>query len=408
MRQVLMSISNMMRKLVRPSLYNFKKRLMKKTIIVLSILLMTSCTSIGPDQINIDRSRYNDVIADTQDEQLLKNLVRLRYMHQVSILEITNVITSYKLERSVFGEAKLTHLPISKSPKPISKSAKERLDYRTNGFGSITPRISYSDQPTITYKPIEDAAFIRRMLIPLEVHFLNLLVSGGMHDPHLIFNLTIKHLNSMANDNDNRDLAILANPHDRRFYHVSLLLDKLSVKRGVRLVPAVVEGTETIAILFPHPFQHSPEAKEIKTLLHIPDKYDKIILYYKRLPIQNLAVIHTRSLLGTMFFISKGIHAPEEHNHDHIVRQYQSADHHQYNWNPLMKNIFEIYSSKKVPLDAYLAVHIYNYWFYIKRGDIPTIATFTYLRTLHSFSTSGELKNLGYDVISNSAKGTTP
>ncbi|MCX7115720.1 MAG: hypothetical protein NTW08_07430 [Gammaproteobacteria bacterium] len=363
---------------------------MKKTMTVLLILLLVSCKSIGPKEISLDRSRYNDIIADTQDEQLLKNIIRMRYLHPISILEITNVITSYTLNPSLLSSWSAVKTPVRvtpNSPQFITPSG---------GLGSINPGVSYSDQPTITYMPVEDSAFIRRMLIPLEVYFINMLASGGMHDPHLIFNLTIKHLNDMHADNGTRDLAILSQPHNRRFYHLTVLLDKLSVKRGVRLIPVTVDGHETFAIHFPHPFDHSPEAKAIKKLLHIPQQYQDIVLFYKKLPIPNMAVLYTRSILGTMFFISNGIHAPDEHIRKGIVRAYYDTHHHRYHWNPLMNDIFQAYVSATYPTDAYLAVYIYNYWFYIKRGDMRSIATFTYLRTLHGLSGKAELQDLGY------------
>ena len=54
-----------------------KMRLLNFVLIPIISLLM-GFASVGPQRIDLDRPNYNDVIQDTNYEQALKNIVRLR------------------------------------------------------------------------------------------------------------------------------------------------------------------------------------------------------------------------------------------------------------------------------------------------------------------------------------------
>ena len=71
------------------------------SIIISSLVLTTGCASIGPKQIDIDREAYNDIVRETDYEQILKNIVRLRYAEPTSYLKVTSVTASYQFTRSI-------------------------------------------------------------------------------------------------------------------------------------------------------------------------------------------------------------------------------------------------------------------------------------------------------------------
>ncbi len=69
--------------------------------IIMILLIVTGCTRIGADKIHRDRYDYGTAISDSQKEQVLLNIVRLRYYDNPVILKISQVITSYELEETV-------------------------------------------------------------------------------------------------------------------------------------------------------------------------------------------------------------------------------------------------------------------------------------------------------------------
>src|SRR5579862_6372482 len=72
-----------------------------RSFIIAIYILLVGCASIGPHQIKLDRNRYNDVIQQTNNEQLLMNIVRLRYVEPVTNLKLTNVTSSYTFNPSI-------------------------------------------------------------------------------------------------------------------------------------------------------------------------------------------------------------------------------------------------------------------------------------------------------------------
>ena len=108
-------------------------------LLFLSFLLLANCKSIGPGRIYSDRNSYNDAIINTDDEQLLRNIVRLRYLENISFLKITNVTSSYSLSKSISSSLSLSGSASQGSASTTSRSA------------SLSPSLSYSDSPTISY-----------------------------------------------------------------------------------------------------------------------------------------------------------------------------------------------------------------------------------------------------------------
>ena len=62
------------------------------------ILVITGCQSLGPSKISPERMDYSDAIRNSEAEQLLKNLVRLRFGTSPELLDLTQVVSQYELE----------------------------------------------------------------------------------------------------------------------------------------------------------------------------------------------------------------------------------------------------------------------------------------------------------------------
>ena len=80
----------------------FKKttcqRLTLSSIIIL-LFLISGCSQLGPDFMQNGRNEYNKVLANTNDEEMLLNLVRRRYADSIAILEVNSVSTSLPFKR---------------------------------------------------------------------------------------------------------------------------------------------------------------------------------------------------------------------------------------------------------------------------------------------------------------------
>ena len=55
------------------------------------------CARLGPSTLETERGNYNIAVQRTNDEQLLLNLVRLKYRDTPLFLEVTSVASQYTL-----------------------------------------------------------------------------------------------------------------------------------------------------------------------------------------------------------------------------------------------------------------------------------------------------------------------
>ena len=59
------------------------------------------CLNYGPISLKSERSKYNLAIQKTNDEQLLLNLVRLKYRDTPFFLEVGSVASQFKLKKII-------------------------------------------------------------------------------------------------------------------------------------------------------------------------------------------------------------------------------------------------------------------------------------------------------------------
>src|SRR5215472_10177549 len=65
------------------------------------VVLLAACAGIsgclGPSAVRYTRLRYNDVVRDTNDQQLLINIVRLRYADSPIFIDLPNITSQFEV-----------------------------------------------------------------------------------------------------------------------------------------------------------------------------------------------------------------------------------------------------------------------------------------------------------------------
>ena len=64
-------------------------------------LLLAGCANLGPKSVQAGRADYNTVLRDTADQQLLENLVRLRYRDRPFFLEVASVTVQFSYKSRI-------------------------------------------------------------------------------------------------------------------------------------------------------------------------------------------------------------------------------------------------------------------------------------------------------------------
>ncbi|HET6417214.1 MAG TPA: hypothetical protein VFG22_13040, partial [Polyangiales bacterium] len=118
------------------------------------VLILSSCTNVGAKAIRNTRFNYNSAVVDTRNEQLLTNLVRLRYRDTPYFIEVSSIATQYVLGLGGSGSVG---------------------GIGDNTAGGVGGSVSYEERPTITYVPLQGETFSRRLLAPVPMEVIVLL-----------------------------------------------------------------------------------------------------------------------------------------------------------------------------------------------------------------------------------------
>src|SRR5262245_33876323 len=71
-------------------------RLSVRGLLSLSVCL-AMCGCLGPTAMGLTRTRYNEVYRSTNDEQLLLNIVRLRYADSPVFIDLPNITSQFEI-----------------------------------------------------------------------------------------------------------------------------------------------------------------------------------------------------------------------------------------------------------------------------------------------------------------------
>jgi hypothetical protein len=113
--------------------------------------------AFGPKALERSHGRYNEAIRLVYEEQLLRNLVHLRYTEAPLDLHVASVAAQYEL--SGHAEAR----PFFVAPNPSNSN----VIFRT--FTAILPDVfvEAANRPTISLDPADDGTSVRRFLTPI-------------------------------------------------------------------------------------------------------------------------------------------------------------------------------------------------------------------------------------------------
>ncbi len=122
-------------------------------------LFLSGC-GLGPSMMRANRLTYNDAVQVTERQELLLNIVRLRYNEAPEFLATSSISTQFSLDLSAAAGAQVGH----------------DQEQRTNLL-NIGSTVGYSERPTITFTPRNEKEFTQQLISPIELDIIFLLVN---------------------------------------------------------------------------------------------------------------------------------------------------------------------------------------------------------------------------------------
>lgn len=397
--------------------------------VLVACCLSTGC-ALGPHQIDKGRIRYNQAIQRTHQEEMLLNLVRLKYREPVEFVSIGSVAAQYTWDGSASLSGEL-----------------EEASAGVFGLGAGVRRV---ESPTISYVPRDDQEFNQALLSPVSIDTLALLLRTGWAADRIL-RCTVQNVNGVDNATTAGGPTPEQKPEFETFRYLVQLIRALQLQQTfelaraerdqVQMTPLELESiseatalnaldrgyrfkqdkegfwqlylSETIAAaVFSRDALASYEGQEILRLLQLaPGRtiYEVELAKYGqiqpaldglqefstplRLPCpeghghRQKITLSTRSLLEIMFYLSQGIQIPEEHVQQGMVTITVDPMGQPFDWTEMTGDLLRVFASEKKPAHAAVAVPFRGYWYSIHQHDLNSLSTFLFLLQLFSIET---------------------
>jgi hypothetical protein len=377
---------------------------------MVTVLATTGCAYMMPPQkIPMDRVNYLEAVSTSWKEQLLTNLVKLRYGDTLTSLEITSVTTGYELD--------------------LGLSASNTINWNafrnTTGFHDTTPlgaTASYSDKPTISYVPMTGESLQKTMIEPLNpLNILKNLQTATLETASLL-PYCVRSVNGLRSDTDIKFCLLAQNFQTLNENGVLRITIKEPAEPKVTKVPS--DYTLTMKYDLKANKGKNSEPKQEKNCEEVTDKKDegnqaKPIAYlvvdndrardkgledtvrsfenllwpncpsrvqdsnrtYEIIQIINgneelppdsyykKIVIQTRSIMQTLVLMCELIDVPNDEKNTARPRFKNGS-------SELFKD-FHIYSKDECPQNAFVAIRYCGHWFFIENTDIRSKIIFS-------------------------------
>ncbi len=323
----------------------------------LALLSLSGCAHIPPAALQATATEYNIVLQRTGAEQLLLNLVRLRYHEPPFFMQPGAV--SAQLRRTVDLTA---------------QAGIKDANVTEHNLG-LDGHLGFSEQPTLTFVPLQGEAFMGRMLSRLDLQTLLLLYHSGW-DIERVFRLCVHSLNEIINSPSAAGVrGAQREPHDS-FDAVMDLLQALQRAGAIDFGYAPASDPPAAVISLPATDTNPTVQAFRKRLRLAPGRSEYRLELGTRAEAKDSAglVIATRSLMGILFSLSHSVEVPEGDLQRAVVTVTRDAT----------TAPFHVRVSATPPAMDSIRTYYRGHWFFIDDTDLESKSTMILLSQLFS------------------------
>jgi hypothetical protein len=373
--------------------------------------------SFGPRALERTHGRYNEAYRQVDSEELLLNIVRLRYGDSPAEVEVSGIAAQYELAAQ--GAAR----PFFAAPNPSGPVFRR--------FSTVLPdaQASASERPTLTLNPVHAGETIARYLHPITLDNLALLAETSW-PLSAIFRMWLEGLNGVPNAPSASGPTRSFPPEYAAFRRATELLQALQdrgeltfrkVEEDVLGDPVAADLVSANALVEAQKagFEYrrdpdgkswrlsrktrrlyldlspralaEPEYQELVRLLNLTPGLTRYEITQSTVgfiqqhpgarPSDKIELV-PRSLLQVIYYLAHGVEVPAEHLASGVAKATLEPDGRVFDWQQVTDDLFTVKAAcgKKPPPGAAVAVWYRGYWFYIDDTDHATKNNFLLLR----------------------------
>jgi hypothetical protein len=376
------------------------------------LLLANACAgcAFGPRVLERSHGQYNESVKQVAEEQLLLNIVRLRYDDNPMRLDISAIAAQYELGGSLEARPFFAAQATSTLFQPYS---------RILPFAGLEG----ANRPTISLTPLDDPESIRSLFRPSTLDGIIFLAETSW-PVATMFRLWGEHMNRLPNapttSGPPRDvvpefhayqsaahlLQVLQDRGELRFVREEKLTEvgtplpagKISAEAQVEAAKNGLEYREKpdktwaltrrdrrLMLRFALPALDTPEVHDLCRLLNLKPGQASYELTVggsgdsaARMGEDTTINLYPRSTQQALFYLAHGVAVPDAHLQCGLVQTAQGADGQIFDWSQVTQGLFAVHSVKqhRRPCHAAVAVEYRGWWFYIDDRDHDTKQTF--------------------------------
>ena len=343
----------------------------RQLALVLIGVVSAGCYSTGAKAIRAGRGNYNVAIQQTNAQQLLLNLVRLRYRDTPAFLVVSSVSTSFTVAVDAGGAI---------------------ADVGELGVVGLSGGLAFAEKPSITYLPLQGEQFVQLLMSPMELRVPFLLYHSGWRIDRIL-RVCLQNLGRLPNAPSAASPTPSLAPEYKKFAKAVRLLRDLQVKGQLQLIGQMSVDEESVEAIV---LQIDPQAdvQDLMTLLELPPDTTSITLTTEARPGPGTIDVVTRSVMGTMFFLSVGVVPPSRDEREGWVTVTLDSNGDRFDWTKVTGDLLIIKSSDSKPEKAYTGLSYRGSWFYIDDNHLESKSTFTLLAQLMALQ-AGDIKLTG-------------
>ncbi len=335
-----------------------------------STLVFHACAiRVGPKTVRRDRFDYAGAISESWKQQMLMNMVRMRYLDPPMFLEIAQVVASYTFEAS---------------------GAVAGTDWRGSTAGSLGGASGrWAESPTITYHPLFGEKFTKDLLQAIPpAALLSLMQSGWPADT--VLSVGARSINGIR---AGTRINLLSQSEDPRFRELLALLtqQQQSGYFGLR-VEARSDGLGGVVTMQRGDAdeESARRSRAIRTIMKLDPDAEEFRLAYGAVPKDSKEIaLLTRSMLEILAEAASGVEVPDSHVSEGRVVAYpaRAAE-----FKPgSTKFLVKVRCTEHKPPagEAFASVKYRDRWFWVDDKDVSAKRGLGFLMILFTLVESG-------------------
>lgn len=339
----------------------------------MATLFASGCMQLGPKTIAPAQFSYNRAIVSSWNQQLLLNLVRLRYRDTPMFLDVSSVVTSFSVTASA--------------------SASHGFGWGGGGNEEIngSSGLSYNERPTISYRPLTGDAFTQRLLTPLTPGTLVLLANSGFGIERVLMSC-VEEINGVGNAPAVPGSIPVNTDEFERFRSVAKSLENLQRTGGLEVQLDVANTKEFVINLDVHESSRGQLMQFLEAFDYPTNSTQLKISRHRTNRGTNEVSIAGRSLMAMMSFLAQGVDVPAEHQKAGLVSTLKKDNGMVAHPDEWMQDLIKIRTSKTPPSRSFVSTRHRGYYYYISDADLESKSTFALLSLLFSLQASSDAR----------------